>query len=350
MFSGPIYPESNWAAVLYGQAIGDALGIPLEFKPALHIQLKYPEGFDLQYRKTVRWGMDPAWKAGEFSDDTWQAIEIIRAYCDTLDTNDGVYDEDLYASNFAQGIIRWVGYDGRGCGAHTSKVIGQSDFWLDPHSASKRVWEESNRKSAPNGAIMRASVCGMIRYWDLSWTIAFAAATARVTHYDPRCVASAVAVAVYVACIMQGDSWQDAAETAAAAAEQIDAGSTKYTRATSLDQIELDEGMMDKTERPPIGFTYKGLGAGFVALRIAAEEDPMSALAQVIEAGGDTDTNAAIAGAMLGVTYGLEAFPVELITGLVQRDVLNETLTRLRAWQPETLMGLPSPQMSAAYA
>lgn len=154
----------RWKGCLYGQAIGDALGIPLEFKPAIHIAMKFPDGFDMKYRKTVRWGMDPAWRASEFSDDTWQAIKIIEAYLDTLEQQEGThefgFDFDLFASNLAQGFIAWVNEDGRGCGTHTGKVFAHPTFWLDPIESSRQVWENSGRRSAANGAAMRSSVCG----------------------------------------------------------------------------------------------------------------------------------------------------------------------------------------------
>lgn len=346
----------RWKGCLYGQAIGDALGIPLEFKSSMHIALKFPDGFDMKYRKTVRWGMDPAWRAGEFSDDTWQAIKIIQAYLDTLEQQEGQhpfgFDFDLFASNLAQGFIAWVNEDGRGCGTHTGKVFAHPSFWLDPIESSRQVWENSGRRSAANGAAMRASVCGMLRPWDIEFTIRIANVAAEVTHYDPKCVASAVCIAGYVADSIMGDTNQAAIDDAMVIAQDMIPDHTAYIDTMTLDEINLDEGMGDPNgPRPPIGFTLKALGAGFWAVRRAyhylpagmmgdmryREPEPLAALQEVIEAGGDVDTNAAIAGAMLGSRSGASVFPDELRDGLVQKELIDSLLDRLHATFPDPI-------------
>lgn len=66
--------------------------------------------------------------------------------------------------------------------------------------------------------------------------------------------------------------------------------------------------------------------ASFLADRavIAAEQtDPFTALVQVIEMGGDTDTNATIAGAMLGARYGSSWLPPHLLAELELADTLG---------------------------
>ena len=56
-----------------------------------------------------------------------------------------------------------------------------------------------------------------------------------------------------------------------------------------------------------MGYTLLALQIGLIAYWYA--EDFEEALREIIEAGGDTDTNGAIAGAFLGARFGLEAIP-----------------------------------------
>jgi ADP-ribosyl-[dinitrogen reductase] hydrolase len=65
---------------------------------------------------------------------------------------------------------------------------------------------------------------------------------------------------------------------------------------------------------PPADFQHQ-MGWVLTALHnafyhLAATPDPTEALVQTVGAGGDTDTNAAIAGALLGAAGGRNAWPV----------------------------------------
>jgi ADP-ribosylglycohydrolase len=86
----------------------------------------------------------------------------------------------------------------------------------------------------------------------------------------------------------------------------------RHMFAASLPALEL-------TEHKRIGYTYKCLGAGFWALREGegglqlpgrgAGGRFRAALEAVMFAGGDADTNGAVAGALLGCRLGVHRLP-----------------------------------------
>lgn len=57
--------------------------------------------------------------------------------------------------------------------------------------------------------------------------------------------------------------------------------------------------------------------------------DFYSGLKTVIEQGGDVDTNGAVAGALLGLKFGLNSIPKHLIENLVGRNILKKKLNDL---------------------
>jgi ADP-ribosylglycohydrolase len=69
---------------------------------------------------------------------------------------------------------------------------------IDPHSASEEVWIRSGRSLAANGAIMRTSILGCWQYNDEAKVMANTESIARVTHSDPRCIASSIATTVLI--------------------------------------------------------------------------------------------------------------------------------------------------------
>jgi ADP-ribosylglycohydrolase len=96
----------------------------------------------------------------------------------------------------------------------------------------------------------------------------------------------------------------------------------------SLEVFDLDEGLNPK-ETNKIGFTLKAMGAGFWALKHAVSY--RDGILQVIHEGGDADTNAAVAGALLGARYGLKGIPNELVLDLQGGSAMEERATRLYA-------------------
>ncbi len=65
------------------------------------------------------------------------------------------------------------------------------------------------------------------------------------------------------------------------------------------------------------------------ALADAGEFGPFEALVRLVARGGDTDTNAAVAGGLLGAVHGASAWPAELLEGLALGPRLEGLATGL---------------------
>lgn len=57
--------------------------------------------------------------------------------------------------------------------------------------------------------------------------------------------------------------------------------------------------------------------------------DFRTALQAIIAAGGDTDTNGAVAGALMGVRMGYAALPETWVTGLLNKELLEERIEHI---------------------
>lgn len=76
-----------------------------------------------------------------------------------------------------------------------------------------------------------------------------------------------------------------------------------------------------------IGYTLKALAAGIWAL--IHPTSYRDGILSVIREGGDADTNAAIAGAVLGARCGFSGIPEEWVNGLLHKKELDSCVDRL---------------------
>lgn len=323
---------------LYGQAIGDARGIPMEFRSAAFIK---SSGHVWGYQDTYR-NKKLVWTAGEWSDDTERAIALLDGYLSGREEGrDGIElpDELICIDR----LVRWLETDGRGSGNLTIRVLTDTSGLVDPFRVSREAWEETGGVSAPNGAVMGTSYVGIMRPWDLDWTELAAVHCARLTHWDPRCASGCVAVSVLIAGLVSGlDPWA-ALEEATSRAEKYDPDARTLLDVSGdrIERLMLDEGLPEDGSTPlgsvPIGYTWKCVRAAFWAFHqldrdldafyIAKQFLPT--LDRVLSAGGDVDTNGAVAGAVLGAAVGRANIPDELVFGLSHRGHLIGLLDRL---------------------
>lgn len=89
-------------------------------------------------------------------------------------------------------------------------------------------------------------------------------------------------------------------------------------KCSDLKQLKLDES-------GKIGYTFKTLGSGFWALK---QNDFRKAITKIVLQGGDADTNAWVAGALLGCKLGIEAIPESWRNKLKHKDWLDQQIQK----------------------
>ena len=289
--------------VIYGQAIGDALGLGTEFMTDEDMAWKYPNGIS-HYSEIFQDRHRRKWKKGEWTDDTDMMLCIAKAV---------IKDKGVNFTSIAQNFKEWATGEPRGIGYHTFQVLMIGDYVERPIEVAKKVWEMSNQRSAANGALMRTSIVGLFpkAVEECAMNIC------RLTHYDPRCVGSCVIVSELIHSLVyneKGLTYHQIMDIAKRYDERIlefvDLSMNRDVRALELQ----DEGA--------IGYTLLTLAAGLWAYWNARSFE--EGLLAVVNAGGDADTNAAVACSILGAKFGYSSIPKEYVEELVRREELED--------------------------
>ena len=227
--------------------------------------------------------------------------------------------------DFAGRLLKWSRQNGRGMGFLTAQVLNELEHGVPATEAARLVWEAGGRSAAGNGAIMRCAPVALRRLNDPRRLIQDAILSAKVTHYDPRCVWSTVAMDVALAmCLLERDidltTLASAVDSAGAPAEVGNA--IRSVENASLDDFELDDSAS-------MGYTLKTLQVGLWCL--GQPGDFEATLVEVVSAGGDTDTNGAVAGAMMGARVGMSGIPDRWLKSLHAPERLTELADDLLA-------------------
>lgn len=300
--------EDKVKGTIFGQAVGDAFGLGTEFLNRLQIQECYPSGLT-DYQQFIHDKHRRHWKPGEWTDDTDQMLCIL----DSILANGKIEILDI-----ARRIHSWAFNGGRGLGQTVANVLTQKNFLEDPHQAAETVWEESGRQGAANGAVMRTSVLGIWQFHDKALINANAENVCRITHFDPRCIASCVAVVTAISRLITGEmnveKLQADIESEVEPIDKLTVESLKLAKQDKIEVLDLDG--------KGIGYTLKATAAGFWVLNNCDSFD--EGIQAVVNQGGDADTNGAVAGALLGARYGFHGIPERLRNGLIGHDALMQ--------------------------
>lgn len=254
-------------AAFLGLALGDALGATVEFMLPGEIRAAHGVHRELTGGGWLRL------KPGQVTDDTQMSLCAARA----IDAAGG-WSLRGVAEAFA-GWLKSRPVDvGSTCRAGIRRYMLQGTFEGPPGA-----WD------AGNGAAMRVLPVALLTLGDDRALARLAVEQARLTHHHPLSDAACVLVGrlVQLACLGYSLRQLQAAALAAAEAE------------------------------PKLAFTpYRGLATGYVVdtmqtvLHHLFSTDGFEAcLVAVVNQGGDADTTGAIAGAVAGAYYGLDALP-----------------------------------------
>lgn len=216
-----------------------------------------------------------------------------------------IEDKGVDYNNIARHFRAWAQGVPMGIGPNTFKVLNIGDYAEKPFEVSKLIWEMGHRQSAANGGVMRTSVVGLFP----SRVTECAESVCKLTHCDPRCVGSCVIVSNLIHALvygLKGPSMEDMIDTAMEYDDRI----ADYIR---LAWTETDIAKLMDDDH--IGYTLVTLSVALWAYWHASSFE--EGLLTVVNAGGDADTNAAVACAILGAKFGFSSIPEEYVEGLI---------------------------------
>lgn len=288
---------------IYGQAIGDALGLGTEGMTDEDMAWKYPHGIK-HYSDIFQDRHRKRWKIGDWTDDTDMMLCIANAI---------IKDKGVNLTSIAQNFKDWADGEPMGIGENTYKVLMIGDYVEHPLEVSKKVWEMSGKKAAANGGLMRTSIVGLFP----KAVEECAVNICRLTHYDPRCVGSCVIVSELIHSLVYNEkrlSYHQIVDMAKKYDERI----VEYVDLS----MNTDIRALELQDEASVGYTLRTLAAGLWAYWNARTFE--DGLLSVVRAGGDADTNAAVACAILGAKFGFNAIPQEYIDGLIYKEQLDE--------------------------
>lgn len=255
---------------LLGQVIGDSLGSRVEAKPAAEIAQLYPGGLrelgDGGIYHTI---------AGQPTDDSEMALTLARA------------------------IVRDGGYD-------ANRVLDAYRAWLTSRpvdvgmTTERGLLGQMTTDSESNGSLMRVSPIGVWAAGDPPRAARTARDDSTLTHSNPACLEACAAYCAAIAAAVGGASRDEMIEAALA-----------NSKGPAHEAVKRGV----KGIAPGDFFTHPGwvllaLQNAFYCLRSFGFEE---ALVQTVGCGGDTDTNAAIAGALLGSLAGIANIPARWV-------------------------------------
>ena len=302
--------------VLAGLAVGNVLGIPWEGLTADEIR-EYEGSLLLT-------APDPAEVGRSMDDDLAQAVELAEA----LRESRGV------VTDLARRLGQWERVNGRGIGHMTLAVLREWAKRPDFPYPARVVWQRMNHM-APNGGLMRCAPVALRHTYDPGQLISVSARTCAVTHYSPWCQWSCILLNSVIARLLRGESLSASGLAGIIEAVEVDMGQGFYSQCRQdniPDQVFEELALYPRYLTSDLQFlTYDQhlIGHTLIALQVglwaAVTAMPFAeALVEVVRVGGDTDTNAAIAGAVLGARYGLSAIPSLWLEAVPELDRLCE--------------------------
>lgn len=291
---------------LYGQSIGDALGLGAEFMSKEEVLSHYPSGLS-RYEQIVQDEHRRRWAKGAWTDDTDMMICIMDAF------ERGAFNYHKVARNFKD----WFNGNPLGIGGHTYKVLCSSGYAEKPEVFSKLWWNVSCQHSAANGALMRTSVVGLAK----NQVGEQVENICRLTHYDPRCVGSCVVASEVIHNLV----WHNRMLTFDEIKDIGQRYDSRIQEWIELAYNSSDISLLDLDENFSIGYTLRTLSAALWCYWHAKSFE--DGLLSVVNAGGDTDTNAAISCAILGAKFGYSSIPKYYIENLHNRAAFHQKTT-----------------------
>lgn len=265
-------------AAIYGLAIGDALGVPVEFKGRNTFNINGMVGYGTHNQEPGTW-----------SDDTSMTI----ATCDSIRLCDGINIQDMY-DKFRNWITK---------GEYTvdGKVF---DYGMTTINAIRQGYGEDDEMSNGNGSLMRIL--------PLAFTDASNEEIETVSAITHAHQISKIGCVYYVKIarkLLKGYELTEILESLETEAP--------YDRLPYIHTLQEED-------IASTGYVLHTLEAALWAL--ATTNNFKDAVLKAVNLGSDTDTVGAVTGGLAGIIYGLEGIPKEWIISLRGKEIIDKCL------------------------
>lgn len=303
----------NLSGSIYGHCIGDALGVPVEFKSRSWLK-NNPVSDYLGY---MTWNQPP----GTFSDDSSMMLCTMESLCKGFDLND-----------MAHTFVRW--YQQGYWGAHDKlfDIGGATSESLTRviRGVSAEVSGGMSPDSNGNGSLMR--ILPLIFYLkkqpDVDARYDMVRAVSAITHGHFRSVFACFIFVEYGLLVLSGHNLQSAYDVMCTQVK-----SYAKAKGFNTEEVELFGHILDG-HLP--GLPEGSLNSGGYVLHslesalwcLLNTSDYPSAVLHAVNLGDDTDTTAAITGGLAGLYYGIEDIPKHWIDKLAKTNQIKDLIGR----------------------
>jgi ADP-ribosylglycohydrolase len=313
--------KSQIMASLWGAATGDALGVPVEFRPRRELAADPVTGMRGQ-------GMHKQ-PAGTWSDDTSMTLCTIES----LLASDGVDTTDL-----AERFVRWL------VEAHWTAHGAVFDIGIATRQALARFAEGRKPELCGgrqeydngNGSLMRMLPVSLwVRSGAIEEALGLVHRVSRITHAHPRSQMVCGFYSLLVWALLDGAAPLDALSQAWQQAEQEYKFHEDFESNWSYLQ-RLSPDVMPTLAEADIrssGYCLHTIEASVWCLLRGA--DFSSTVLAAVNLGEDTDTTASVTGSLAGLHFGMDQVPVDWMEALARREDLETIFTQFT----ERLMG-----------
>jgi len=279
----------------WGAVVGDALGAPVEFLTAEYIARRYGRVVDMM--------SGGRWRRGEWTDDTALMLATMSAY------RGDAFDFDTAVG----AMIAWLKSEPKDVGKQTACTLRAIASGRVSATEAGFLFPDG----AGNGSLMRALPTALVRPALDPRLREESELLSRVTHSDLRCVSACVAFNTIVSSLVHSGVTVPEAVGVAVAVPGID----MRILAVLIDVLQSRPLVY---QNDPIGYVLLTFERAVRSVLDAASFE--TGLSDVVNAGGDTDTNGAVAGALLGARFGFDAIPRRWLDALHDRDGLRKCL------------------------
>jgi ADP-ribosyl-[dinitrogen reductase] hydrolase len=303
--------KNKYTGCMLGAAIGDALGRQNE---GVRREVILKIGYVKDYGMSPTGSYGEKLRAGQYTDDTEQMLVLAQSLiaCNGFDAKD-----------FANRIAKW-GVEVRNDPAR-SPFIGPSSSSAIDKLNSGISWKESGSDIPSCGSAMRAAPIGLF-YDSMEKVESNAVISSIPTHNSKGAIAGAVAVAVAVRCAIDGYNLSEIMRRTCERTSNHDIDLAKKIELAYESRNELPDMVFAR-----LGTSYYVYDTVPCACYCFSRhfKEPEKAMIEAVNAGGDTDSIGCITGALCGALHGISSFPEEWITGLENKELIEQIAIRI---------------------